>query len=465
MTPRLRGNRLAGLVWLCLAACSTRDSGAPRAPASVAAAASGTSLVLATMPEKATASAPAPSSPPGLGLHSALPPGPPEIVFAERSGGVAYVVDKGDRFQVVHDGRAGKPYPVVGEIALSADGRRCAHGAIVDGKWRMVVDGVEGRPFDTVRSPVFSPDGSHVAYQAMSGERWHLVVDSTVNRGTRTRYLNHEFGADSARLAFVDDVDDRDQGRLVIGDLGSRKQTVVASGVSAMLLDAGRSRVAAVVTTEGRQRVLTLALDRPDRVLKGPTYDAVSELAFGPDGESIAYVAERSGERRVVLDDREASLGAGHLVGPPVVIPGRKAVGVLLASPDGSVALQELFAERGRGEAPYDEAEGLVYAADGRLHAYAARRGASWFAVLDGKEGPPFDRVVTPVFSPDGRLLAYRARKDGARFVVVAETGGGAVRLHPAYEQVFPVRFTADGSSIAYGVKDGRQLVWKVEPP
>jgi hypothetical protein len=28
---------------------------------------------------------------------------------------------------------------------------------------------------------------------------------------------------------------------------------------------------------------------------------------------------------------------------------------------------------------------------------------------------------------------------------------------------VFPVQFTADGKSIAYGVKDGRQLAWKVE--
>ena len=93
------------------------------------------------------------------------------------------------------------------------------------------------------------------------------------------------------------------------------------------------------------------------------------------------------------------------------------------------------------------------------------RGGATWFAVLDGKEGPPFDRVVTPVFSPDGRFLAYRARKDGRRFVVVADTRGGGLSVHPAYDQVFPVRFAADGKSIAYGAKDGAKAGWKVEAP
>jgi hypothetical protein len=37
--------------------------------------------------------------------------------------------------------------------------------------------------------------------------------------------------------------------------------------------------------------------------------------------------------------------------------------------------------------------------------------------------------------------------------------------VHAAYEQVFPVQFTADGKSIGYGVKDGQQLAWKVQAP
>jgi hypothetical protein len=47
--------------------------------------------------------------------------------------------------------------------------------------------------------------------------------------------------------------------------------------------------------------------------------------------------------------------------------------------------------------------------------------------------------------------------------VVVAGLDGKTIRQLAVHEQVFPVLFTADGRSVAYGVKDGRQLSWKVE--
>lgn len=445
-------------VWLCLTACSSRDGQDPR---TTGAGPTQAHPAPPAIPEHAMPVANAPGA--MVGLHAVPLPGP-SVTFGER-GGVAEVVEQDGRFQVTLDGgRPGKAYAAVGEVAVSPDGRRYAYGALVDGSWRMVVDGKEGPPFDAVKLPAFSPDGAHLAYQAMRGELWHLVVDATVSAGTSTRYLSHEFSGDSSRIAFVDGVDDRDRGRLVVSDLRFRNQTVVAdSGVSQVLLDAGRSRLAAIVASGGRESVLTLRLEAPDRAVKGAAYDAVSSPAFGPDG-SIAYLAERSGARLVVLDGREAPVVAGQVLGAPVVIPRRKAVGVLLASPSGAVLVQEYFVEEKPRDASYEQAEGLVYSSDGR-RAYAAQRGATWFAVLDGKEGPPFDRVVTPVFSADGRLLAYRARKDGRRFVVVADTGGARLSVHPAYEQVFPVRFTADGKSIAYGAKDGAKAGWKVEAP
>ena len=53
----------------------------------------------------------------------------------------------------------------------------------------------------------------------------------------------------------------------------------------------------------------------------------------------------------------------------------------------------------------------------------------------------------------------YRARKDGKRFVVVADADGKLLSRHPAYEMVFPTVFTADGGSVAYGVKDGQKTL------
>lgn len=452
----LRATCCAGL---CLAAC--RDQDRPRAPRPAVTAATDQPALLATVPD---VEAPPQSPPaPGLGLHLAQPEGAQEFTFSERGGGVAFVVPRGEDRQVVHNGRAGRPYPAVGAIALSPDGRRSAHGALVDGRWRMVVDGKEGEAYRTVKRPVFSPDGARVAYQAMAGERWHLVVDATASAGTTTRYLQHEFSGDSSRLAFIDDGDDADRGRLVVSDVAFKTQTAVDVGVSSLILNAERSRAAAVSASDQRQRVLTFSLDRPDLVKRGPLHAAVTGLAFGPDGVSLAYAAERSGRGLVVLDDQEEPLAPGEmLVGPLVVRPDRKGVGALVASGAG-VRLRQFFADGAPGEAVHEEAEGLVYSDDGRSHAYAARRGAHWLVVVDGKEGPPFDRVVSPLFSPDGRHLVYRARQSGRRFVVVADRKGRTARQHPAHEQVFPVLFTADGKSTAYGVKDGRQLRWTVE--
>ena len=111
----------------------------------------------------------------------------------------------------------------------------------------------------------------------------------------------------------------------------------------------------------------------------------------------------------------------------------------------------------------YDDAAGVIVSSDGGTSAFIACRGEKCFVVANDSEGPLFDRVVSPKFSPDGKFLVYRVRKDGKRFVVVADSSGKVLQQHPAYEMVFDVSFTADGKSVAYGVKNGQQLLWKVE--
>jgi hypothetical protein len=330
------------------------------------------------------------------------------------------VIDEENDARVVHDGREGKRYAAVGEMALSPDGSRVAHGALVSGKWHMVVDGVEGEGFDAVKAPVFSPDGAHVAYQAMDGEVWRLVVDRRASRGTRTRILAHRFSEDSTRIAWVDDADAHERGRLVVSALDLEKPSVVAAGVESFV--------------------------------------------FGRSG-ALAYLAVREGSGVVVLDGKDDPFPDGELRGPLVLAPEGGSVAALVRSGRG-VQLRRFFAHEGGSEASaYDDAEGLVLGAGGRAHAFAARRGPSWFLVVDGKEGPPFDRVVTPQLSPDGKSVAYRARKVGRRFVVVADGAGRTRTVHPEFEQVFPVRWAPDGSSIAYGVVQGRQAMWRTEAP
>ena len=423
------------------------------------------SVVLAEVPE--AAGPPADAAPPGIGLHTASAVGSQGFVFAERGGGVGFVVEADGKFQVIHNGRAGRPYAAVGALVLSPDGRRHAYGALVEGRWRMVVDGKEGAPFSAVDDPVFSPDGAHLAYQGMRGERWHLVVDGRTNAGTRTHYLAHELAGDSSRLAYVEDADDADgadRGRLVITDLAFRVLAVVDAGVTSLERSPDGRWLVAVSETGGKQEVLTLPFARPDQPRRERAYERVTGLAFASDRGTVAFLGERAGRTMVVLGGREQPLPPGAAVVSPLVVrPGEDTVGALVAA-DGAVRYQEFFAGGWPGAQGYVEAEGPALGPVGGLHAYAARRGWAWHLVVNGREGPPFERIVSPRVSPDGQRIVYRARQAGRRFVVVAGLDAQTVRRYPDHDQVFPVRFTADGKAVAYGVKDGPVLAWQVEP-
>jgi hypothetical protein len=388
---------------------------------------------------------------------------PLRVVFGARGAGVAYVAQRGGAMHVVHNGRLGRAVTTVDQIALSPDGKRIAYSAQVEGSWRMVLDDALGVPSSSAGEPVFSPDGRHVAYQANSDVGSRMVVDGAASP-VRPAFMGPPvFSADSTLVAYAEIPAEGQKARLIVSDLSFGEQRVKCGGVTRFLANEDRTAIAAVVEDPKQQRVLVFEFSQESSAARGPPYDLVSTPAFGRDGVSLAYVAERGGERFLVLDGREEPLPDGSVSGPPVIRPGNEGVGVIMTSRDG-YRLHEGFArsEAGGGK-PYEEAAELAYSNDGRSNAYCARRGQSWFVVVDGREGPSFDRVVSPAFSPDGKHLVYRARKEGKRFVVVADTNGRTIRLHPDYEQVFPVRFTVDGKSMTYGVKDGRQLTFKVE--
>jgi WD40 repeat protein len=416
-------------------------------------------VLLATIAEEGNPQSVAPSL--GMELHtpqdSSVHP-----IFSKLGGGVAYSVDTNDKAFVVHNGRAGKAFDAVGAIAVSPDGSRVAHGALVAGKWRMVIDGIEGAPFSTVKSPIFSPDGTHVAYQAMSGEKWFLVVDGTPNAGTDTRILTHAFSGDSAKIAYIDDADDKKRGRLVISDLSFSRQTIVGSGVSRMIVNQSGSHLAAITQRGSNQQVISCSFDKPDAVTNGPPYRAVNNLVYAPAGNALAYSADRDGGQVMVFSDREEPL-PGSIVGIPAIRPDLKGVGTLIVKGN-QVYFHPCFFDAGKSGQGYDEAEGLTFGAESSLSAYTARKGNNWFVVANDVEGAGFDRVVSPKFSPNGKFLVYRARKDGKRFVVVAKKTGKIIKQFPSFEQIFDVEFTADGKSVGYGVKDGQKLIWQVDP-
>ncbi|MBI5740786.1 MAG: hypothetical protein HZA16_08690 [Nitrospirae bacterium] len=384
------------------------------------------------------------------------------IVFNEKGRGVAYIAERSGKSYVSFNGRPGKSYQGIGAMSVSPDGMRIAYGAQAGEKWRMVVDGSEGTFFDEVGEPLFSDDSRHIAYQARSGDKWRMVLDGKMSAECASFYGRPYFSNDSNEILYVENTEEGGKVRLIVSDLLFKDQQVKTLRAGLVAVNRDKSRIAVSFERNGKQGVMEFSFAETEKVKEGRQYDAVLDLAFASDGVSTVYIALGGGKRLIVINDREEPLPDGETTGQPVVSRDNNTAGIIMSSGDGFF-LHEAFVKDGAKKKKYEEAADLVYGRDGGMHAYTARRGDKWFVVVNGKEGPEFDRVVTPALSTDGKYLVYRARKDGGRFVVVADPDGRTLNRHPAYEQVFQPVFTADGKSIAYGVKDGNKLIWKVE--
>lgn len=443
-----------------LVSCAREQEKSTVAQPADGAASSGTTVV-ATIAEEDTP----PPVVPGHETDPAMPGQPAsfQVIFSATGGGAAYLTSKNGNLVVVHNRSRSKEYAAVNSLVLSSDGRRIAYAAQVGSKWHMVVDGREGRGYDALLAPLFSPDGQHVVYQAKEGNRWYLVADNRQNSGTIASYTTPEFSADSTLIAFVEAAASNSKMRLIVSDLTFGTQSVTWSiGDQLFTTNKNRTRIVAVQAADKKFRTIAFNFAIPAAVHTGPLYDVIENLTVSDDGMSISYCALKGRNRLVVLDDRVEPLPLGRTPELPVIHPDKKGVGMFLGLHN-RISLHQAFIAGKEKGASYDEAASLAYSTDGRS-AFAARKGNEWFVVVNGTEGSAFDRVVDPIFSPDGRYVVYRARTEGQRFVVVADAKDGRIiRRHPSYEKVFQPVFTAAGTSIEYGVKDGNKLLWKVE--
>jgi len=413
-----------------------------------------TTTLLATI---SNSEAPATPSEHATGESSAL-----TVVFSAYGGGVAYIAQKDDRSYVVHNGKAGRSYQaILDHLAISPDGKHVAYSVNEKGSRRIVVDSKDGSLFEDVWLPTFSPDSEHIAYLAQKNGKSYVVVDDRISSDGCDSYSdNPVFSADSTKVVYAI-LTQNGGAKLVITDLQLKVLNMRDVLRQPIVMNSAVTRIAAVSTQNGKQRVIDFSLDDPGLVREGALYDSIEYASFGQDGVSLAFAAEKAGKLFVVLKGREEALPDGELRESPVIRPDNKSVGVILATKDGFFLHEAFTGERVKRK-KYQEAARLIYSADGRQHAYIARQKKRVFMVANGREEPSVDMIVTPMFSADGKRLVYRARKNEKRFVAVADLNG-RVRQYPAYDMVFPVLLTPDGKSIAYGVKDGRKLVWRVD--
>jgi len=391
-------------------------------------------------------------------LQGADPPQVEAFVNPTGTGG-AFVVRTSTSARLVQGRSVTPAYPGIDLVTLSPDGRRVAFAVPDQGEIRVVLDGTPGASFDAVEGLLFTRAG-RLAYRARGGERWRLVVDRSAGE-ERFALGDLRPGADGDSIVVAEKASASSPFAVASYDARLRRRVLREIAAQEVLLNHDGTMAAATVDAGGKRRVATFALAGPSAAREGEPYDEVRGLNFDPGGTHVMYGARRDGQLLFALDDRVEVLPSASLVEIPVLNAARGTVGLVLVT---DRAFLHVAFERGAAEVQNHEGvNDVTFSPDGSRHAYVAEERGRGFVVVNGAAGPAFDRAVQPRFSPDGAFLVYRARQDGKRFVVVADADGKVLRRHPGYEQVFPPAFTADGASVAYGVKEGPRLLWKVE--
>lgn len=389
------------------------------------------------------------------------------VVFSELGRGVAYVEDVGEKQRVVHNGKLGPLHTQISYLTISPDGQRISYRCMLVNKQQFVSDGVARQVYDNVRDMVYSPDSRHLAYVTQVGDSGNIYLDDRV-LASGPAFGRKFFSKDSSKFVYTIRPGGLGSARMVIMDLKSGAGSVKEFIDIPIAENRETDTVAIAVQEGGKQRVIDFHLSAPEKTHASRLYDRVQLLSIGEDGKSVAFVAARGNGRYLVLNGKEDRLPDDLAFnGPPVIRPDLKGAGIILSTLERynrrDILHQALFKDSSIDKDFHSKIKELVYNKLNGSAAYLVKEGEQWFVMQNGRKGPGFDMVVTPQFSPDGRWLVYRARTGDRRLVVVADTAGKEHHRHPEAELVFPVVFTADGKSIAYGVKDGNQLIWKVE--
>ena len=378
---------------------------------------------------------------------------------------------------------------VDGAIEFAPDGSQVAYVGKQGGRSVPVIGDKVGEAFEFVDPPVFGARGDSVAFRvgkrtSPKTERWWVLL------GGKKTAENDWIGAlawspDGSKLAYWTQPGAKigSDGAYTGGDL-----VLVIDGKKGAKWDDADALMAPRWSRDSKQVVSSAMKNGEWCVIVGDKVHAKAGLIdgpiFSPDGKRVAYATVKEMDSYdesappplamswVVVCEKKRYGERCDSSGSPVFSPNGKRI-AYKAAKNGMVGVA---VDDDQPEGAWSCVSEPVWSSDGKLLAYAAAKGAeidpnwlvtregawsatggAWQLVVDGKPAPAtFDGIRELTASPDGRSFACCVRK-GAKWRVVC-----GEKQSDEFDQVGAPVYDETGERLAFGVRDGRSLAWKV---
>jgi hypothetical protein len=370
------------------------------------------------------------------------PQGVAALQFSSDSTRLIYIARRGSRYFVVVDGKEERPYLKISALSIAPAGNGYAYIADTrssgEGARVVVWNGAPGDLYAFIPDQLlrFSPDGKRFGYMAQDIRGGALLKNVLVIDGKIQPYpldISHalgkdyiqlfQFSADSAHLAAVASVRDREQ--------------LIVDGVAGPTYDSVQWNS---ITRDGK-RSAYIGWRKPDP----SEFEKVTGLRWSEATDVEKEIFKQTPLQRAVVDNREQG---GFFVTALYLHPisGRFAY---INKPNGRTsALEgvEVWVDGKRGP-EYRSCLGVFFSPDGKRIAYLASTDNRRYAVVDDRELGPFESLDEKSFqfSPDGSHYGFIAKPLNQPVAMIID--GGYV---PGLYQVSSLTFSPNGKRYAY---------------
>lgn len=393
-----------------------------------------------------------------------------EVRFSDDGYQAAVVLKKDGKVYMSINSALSPMYDDVRAPVFHANSKQYAFVARKDGKECIVLNGREGAFYDRIEKPIITSD-ARLVYAAKRNNKWFIISGDKVSQAFDSPGPSLYASSDGKRLAFIEQNSTTKKLNLCIC---SSKLKDYARGreydeISDVSNNSSGSHLAYRVVKNRKQTVVLFDFRQPGCIEKeGGWHEKVGNFALSNNGEHVAFFAQRMEKHYLVnakeewpctdykmlfdisVSDKGNALYTGAIKYSIILSLDGKVIGDRLESID-----DLSFSS--------DSNHSLFIAGPCPFIPPTSTRSEMSYLVIDGHESKKYDKIVGPRFAPDNTHVVFRARAAGQRFLVVANKTGQILREHPPYEAVWDFKFSPDGKYVAYGVKTGQELWWKVE--